>query len=140
LFIKIRHSKKLLLALYVDDGIEAATDKKELQEFEEELKSEFKITVKPALYFLGLEISQDSEGSIKVSQSAYTKKILEQFKMSHCRPCTTPMTKSEKILTENDTDEETVKFPYRSAVGALMYLMTGTRPDIAYAVGVASRN
>jgi hypothetical protein len=140
LFIRIRHSKKLLLALYVDDGIVAATDKKELQEFEKELKSEFKITVKPALYFLGLEISQDSEGSIKVSQSAYTKKILEQFKMSHCRPCTTPMIKSEKVLTENDTDEETVKFPYRSAVGALMYLMTGTRPDIAYAVRVASRN
>jgi hypothetical protein len=80
-----------LLALYVDDGIVAATDKKELVEFEKELKSEFKIIAKPASYFLGMEISQDSDGSIKVSQTAYTKKLLEQFGMRHGRPCVTPI-------------------------------------------------
>ena len=60
--------------------------------------------------------------------------------MSWCRPCSTPITKSEKELNGNETEQEDVKFPYRSAVGALMYLMMGTRPDIAYAVGVASRS
>ena len=29
--------------------------------------------------------------------------------------------------------------PYRSAVGALNWAVVGTRPDIAYAVGAASR-
>ncbi|KAG4218558.1 hypothetical protein PC116_g32961 [Phytophthora cactorum] len=29
--------------------------------------------------------------------------------------------------------------PFREAVGALMHLMTATRPDIAYAVGYVSR-
>ena len=140
LFIRKQGEKKLMLALYVDDGLVAGTDKKELQEFEKELKSEFKITAKPASYFLGLEINRDAEGNIKVGQSAYAKKILEKFGMSRCRPCSTPITKSEKELNGNETEQEDVKFPYRSAVGALMYLMTGTRLDIAYAVGVASRS
>ena len=35
--------------------------------------------------------------------------------------------------------EEMKKIPYQSAVGSLMYLILGTRPDIAYAVGVVSQ-
>lgn len=128
-----------MLALYVDDGIVAATDESELSELVEKLKSEFKIIVKPATYFLGIEISQQSDGSIKVSQAAYTRKLLDQFGMSQCRPCATPMISSKNSAVSDNTDTDSIKFPYRSAVGALMYLMTGTRPDIAYAVSVVSR-
>ena len=56
--------------------------------------------------------------------------------MSNCRAVTTP------IVKNNDTEISSLntEFPYRQAVGALMFLMCGTRPDIAYAVGVVSRN
>jgi len=136
LFILERNKKKLLLALYVDDGIVAATDKCELSEFVEKLKLEFKIVVKEATYFVGIEINQRSDGSLKISQESYTKKILDQFGMRDCRPCVTPITSSDAAVNESN---EPVKFPYRSAVGALMFLMTSTRPDIAFAVSVASR-
>ncbi|KAG2802010.1 hypothetical protein PC116_g10556 [Phytophthora cactorum] len=41
-------------------------------------------------------------------------------------------------LSPSDTAIK-VNAPFREAVGALMYLMTATRPDIAYAVGNGSR-
>jgi len=139
LFILESGSKKILLALFVDDGIVAAIDKCELLKLIEKLKSEFKITTRCATYFLGIEIDQRSDSSIKISQAAYTRKLLNQFGMSECRPCATPIILSEKESI-SDNDAELIRFPYRSAVGALMYLMTATRPDIAYAVGVVSRN
>lgn len=64
---------------------------------------------------------------------------MKQFGMQDCRPCATPIISSEKAAENDSAEGEEIKFPYRSAVGALMYLMTGTRPDISYAVGVASR-
>ena len=131
--------KKILIGLFVDDGIVAFTDNDELQKFQRELEAEFRITAKPATYFLGIEINQQSDGSIKISQGAYTRKVLEQFGMSNCHPCPTPTIKSEKEREPDESQNDQLEFPNRSAVGALMYLMTGTRPDIAYAVSVASR-
>jgi hypothetical protein len=57
--------------------------------------------------------------------------------MQDCNAVKTPIVKEEVSTTDSET--EVTKFPYRAAVGALMYLMTGTRPDISYAVGVVSR-
>ena len=45
--------------------------------------------------------------------------------------------------TEDDLTAEDLldlqNFPYRSFIGAVLYLSMNTRPDIAYAVGVLSR-
>ena len=41
---------------------------------------------------------------------------------------------------EVSSSQDSSQFPYRQAVGALMYLMFGTRPDLAYTVGFLSRS
>jgi len=58
LFIMKTDSVKLILALYVDDGLVAATDDTALSELVQKLRVEFKITVKPVTYFLRIEIDQ----------------------------------------------------------------------------------
>lgn len=139
LFIRRRNGKKLILVLYVDDGLVAATDPHDQEEFLQELKSEFRIVSKSATYFLGIEIEQ-MQGRIKIHQEAYAKRILQRFNFSCCKPISTPMLKGSEVPESRKDDLSGHNFPYRQVVGALMYLMLGTRPDLAYSVGFLSRS
>jgi len=65
------------------------------------LKVEFDITVKEASYFLGVEIKKEAAGSMKISQSAYAKRILERFRFENCKALATLMEKAP----ETDTSE-----------------------------------
>ena len=136
LYIRNRNGRKLILVLYVDDGLIASSNKEDVEQFITDLKKSFQISCSEAKFYLGLEIAQEKDG-IKITQKGYIEKILKKFNMENANPVETPIIKSSQ---NNEPGKAESKFPYRSAVGALMYLMVGTRPDIAYAVGVASRS
>ncbi|KAG5867496.1 Retrovirus-related Pol polyprotein from transposon TNT 1-94, partial [Gonioctena quinquepunctata] len=135
-----RNGKRLIIVLYVDDGLTVANEKHDLEDFMRELESEFRITWKSAVYYLGLEIDQREDGSIKISQNTHARKILERLNFSDCKPISTPMLKEREILETGKESKKVSNFPYRQAVGALMYLMLGTRPDLAYSIGFLSRS
>lgn len=137
LYIRERNGKKILLVVYVDDGLAAATDTQDLEEFLDELKSEFKIVSSKAECFLGLEIKKQENG-LKISQQGYATRILERFRFLDCKAVSTPLLKNSEISTAGK-ESETTSFPYRQAIGALMYLMLGTRPDLAFSIGFLSR-
>ena len=136
LFYSTTESHKLIIALYVDDGLVAAENKDDLEQFLLDLRSEFCVTVSPLACFLGLQICQLQDGSISVSQENYTKKVLQRYNMHECNKVTTPIVKMTVPETDCCIKE---KIPYREAVGSLMYLAVGTRPDIAFAVSTVSQ-
>lgn len=143
LYLWAKENQKMLVSLYVDDGLVASSDSELANNFLEKLKLEFKITVKQATFFLGLEIDQSNYRSIKICQKSYAKKVLRKFGMENCRAVKTPILKdstSEKQEAEKLKDGDGKQsIPYREAIGALMYLMVGTRPDLAFSVGILSR-
>ena len=64
--------------------------------------------------------------------------------MDQCKPVATPMGAHFKLRLSTDEEariqSETMReIPYQSAVGSLMYSMIGTRPDLAFSVGLVSR-
>lgn len=138
LFKRGEGKDKLIIALYVDDGLIASASSNATEKFYEEMRQRFKITTKCGSYFLGIEIERKADGTIKINQKGYTKRLLERFGMQDCKVAVTPIVKGN-VLSSKDNNYETHDFPYRQAVGALSYLMVGTRPDIAFAVGVVSR-
>ena len=57
--------------------------------------------------------------------------------MQDCKPVSTPMTTSEK-LSKDDDSEKIYEGLYRSLIGSLLYLIA-SRPDILFDVSVLSR-
>ena len=131
-----RNGRKLILVLYVD-GLIASSNKEDVEQFMTDLKKSFQISSSEAKFYLGLEIAQEKDG-IKITQKDYIDNILRKFYMKKANPEGTPIVKCSQNIEPGKAEG---KFPYSVAVGALMYIMVGTRPDIiAYAVGVATRS
>ncbi|XP_074363985.1 secreted RxLR effector protein 161-like [Apium graveolens] len=96
-------------------------------------------------FCLGIQVEHLSSG-ILVHQPTYTKKILDRFYMDKTHPLTTPMV-VRSLEVEKDPfrsrreDEDALgpEVPYLSTIGALMYLVNNTRPDIAFSVNLLAR-
>ncbi|GJW78241.1 hypothetical protein Tco_0139923 [Tanacetum coccineum] len=85
---------------------------------------------------LGIRIKHESNG-IEISQSYYIEKVLKKFNYFDCTPVSTPMDISEKLMPNNG--HAVSQLEYSMVISCLMYVMTCTRPDIAFALGKLSR-
>ncbi|GFU83036.1 retrovirus-related Pol polyprotein from transposon TNT 1-94 [Trichonephila clavipes] len=111
LYIRERKGRKLLIVLYVDDGLIAATDQQDSEMFIKELKTKFKISVGKVSCFLGLEIEHHKDNSITINQKGYARKILKCFGFKECKPVATPMLKDCRLQKSETKNSD---FPYRS--------------------------
>nr|GEY14298.1 zinc finger, CCHC-type [Tanacetum cinerariifolium] len=85
---------------------------------------------------LCIRIKHGSNG-IAISHSYYIEKVLKKFNYFDCTPVSTSMDTSEKLMPNNSQAVSQLK--YSRVIGCLMYAMTCTRLDIAFAVGKLSR-
>ena len=113
----------VIIIVWVDDIIIAATDSDLMAEVKESLSKRFKMT----------EFRRNESG-IQMNQTRYIQKILSKFKMSDCKPKPTPCILGFETTTNEDSEELTDPKLYRAIVGSLIYVMTGTRPDLCYVV------
>ena len=65
--------------------------------------------------------------------------LLERFSMKDSKPVHTPMDRSYQE-SQDEPSKPVDSTLYRQAVGSLMYLMIGSRPDIAFAIGKLSQH
>ncbi|GJW87533.1 retrotransposon protein, putative, ty1-copia subclass [Tanacetum coccineum] len=136
----------IYLLLYVDDILIACKSKAEIGSTKSLLKKEFNTKeLEEAKKILGMEIVRDQSRKImRVSQSGYVSKILNNFRIDNGKSVKMPLGGHFKLSLKDcpvrDCDVERMgKVSYENAIGRLIYLMVCTRPDIAYAVSVVSR-
>lgn len=85
--------------------------------------------------YLGMEIEKRKGGTIFINQENYCKKVLETFGMTNANSVSTPMEPGWSSKDSPPCDA----LPYREIVSSLIYLQMVTRPDISFAIGIASR-
>jgi hypothetical protein len=89
-----------------------------------------------AKFLLGIKIEREG-GYLSLSQEEYLSRVLNRFGMSNCKSTNTPLELGIKNSLSNRNPEEdktTDKFPYREAIGCLMYAMLCTRPDLGFPI------
>ena len=115
----------------------ACSDEKTISELIRQLNTEFQMTdLSEPKKFMGLNITYNMEdGYLQLDQTSYAEQLLCRFGMKDSKPVATPLDHTK--LTRSDV--ASTDFPYREAVGSIMYLVLGTRPDLGFAIGYLSR-
>jgi hypothetical protein len=87
----------------------------------------------PCREFLRMRIQYEN-GKIKLDQVNYLAKILKRFGMTDAKLAKTPLPTGYKPEPFQGTSTPQLQSQYQSLIGSLLYIMLGTRPDIAFAV------
>lgn len=146
IYILHRDNGYLILALYVDDTILAATSMALINHVKTLLSQEFKMTdLSDAYHVLGMHIQRDRKsGWLRLNQSTYISTKLKHFFMDNCNPVSTPypfglqLSTAQAPISPEDQAYMAI-VPYPHATGSLMWAMICSRPDIAYSVSTVAQ-
>ena len=136
-----KHNKDVLyVGTHVDDGVHFGTCPKMVADFEHQLSKRFKVISKDVDNLLGMTVSQSDDNSIiQVHLKDYILDLLENNGMLNCKPVSTPIDPSVKLIKEMSplSAEDQLflkKSPFLSTLMSLSYLAVHNRPDISFAV------
>ncbi|CAI7775961.1 unnamed protein product, partial [Closterium sp. NIES-54] len=127
--------------VYVDDLVFATADTEALILVKPELQKRHTCTDLGELRsYLGLQISQDrARRTITLTQSHMVHQVLQRFGVQYSSPQLTPLSTSHSLSAPPSNKSVEPSGPYPELVGCFMYVMTCTRPDLAYPLSLLAR-
>jgi len=137
-----RHGDVLsIIALYINDfKLVGPPDSDDVRKDKETLKKKYHMTdLGEISWILSIHVTRDrEEGWIALSQQKYLEEVLERFDKANIRPISTPSLPNHHLVCLPSPEVDAKHF--QRVLGALMYLMLGTCPDIAYTVAALGRH
>ncbi|CAI5478054.1 unnamed protein product, partial [Closterium sp. Yama58-4] len=126
------------ILVYVDDLVFATADTAALAHVKSELQRRHTCTDLGELTsYLGLRITRDrARRTITLTQSHMVQQILQRFRFTYSSPQSTPLPTGHSLSALPSDESVEPSGPYPELVGCLMYLMTCTRPDLAYPLSI----
>ncbi|CAI7934338.1 unnamed protein product [Closterium sp. NIES-54] len=127
--------------VYVDDLVFATADTEALALVKSELQNRHTCTdLGKRRSYLGLQITRDrARRTITLTQSHMVHQVLQRFRFRCSSPQSTPLPTGHSLSAPPSNESVEPSGPYPELVGYLMYLMTCTRPDLAYPRSILAR-
>ncbi|CAI7827912.1 unnamed protein product, partial [Closterium sp. NIES-54] len=140
LFVR-RGSTLFFVLVYADDLVFATTDRVALADVKLKLQKRHSCTDLGELrQYLGLQITRDrAPRTITLSHSHMVQQVLQQFELQHSSVQRTPLAIDHRLTGPFPEESFEPSGPYAELVGCLMYLMTCTRPDLAFPLSILAR-
>ncbi|CAI6009832.1 unnamed protein product [Closterium sp. NIES-65] len=131
----------IYILVYVDDLVFATADTAGLAYVKSELQKRHTCTDLGELRnYLGLQITQErAHRTITLTQSHMVQQVLQRFGFTYFLPQATPLHTRHSLSALPSDESVESSGPYPELVGCLMYLMTCTRPDLAYPLSILAR-
>ncbi|CAI7874719.1 unnamed protein product [Closterium sp. NIES-54] len=129
------------ILVYVDDLVFATAEFAGLTHVKSELQKRHTCTDLGELRsYLGLQITRDrAQRTIILTQSHMVQQVLQRFHFTYSSPQATPLSTRHSLSALPSDESVEPSGPYPELVGCLMYLMTCTRPDLAYPLSILAR-
>ena len=139
-YFKTGSGELIIIIIWVDDIVLAATSIECMNKAKELLKGKFKMKdLGQISNFLGIRFVQKEAGILEMDQSKYLCNILEKFEMGQSKPRCTPCELNTSAFVSKKIPEQSPR-KYREIVGSLIYAMTCTRPDLCWIVTKLSQH
>ncbi|CAI7728705.1 unnamed protein product, partial [Closterium sp. NIES-54] len=129
------------ILVYVNDLVFATADTAGLAHVKSELQKRHTCTDLGELRsYLGLQITRDrAQRTITLTQSHMVQQVLQCFDFTYSSPQATPLSTRHSLSALPLDESVEPSGPYPELVSCLMYLMTCTRPDLAYPLSILAR-
>src|ERR1700761_9330392 len=136
----VNKEKTIVAIVYVDDVLFLGADKTKLLRLKEQFMKAWECrNLGDAQEFLCMRIKW-KDGKIYLDQTAYLQKVLQRFNIVNNKVAETPLPEGYHPSPNKSTSNPALRSKFQQVIGSLLYIMLGTRPDIAFAVTKLSQH
>ena len=138
LYVNCKSKDSIYILVFVDDLLICSKDKMKIHEVKASLMERFAMKDLGKIgNYIGIDIDyNDQRNKMTLCQTRYIESLATKYNLENARLYDTPMETNLKLDPATEIEEE---IKYRNLIGELLYISTGTRPDISYSVNYLSR-
>ena len=138
----VTEDRSLIIGLYVDDMLILGKELQAVEATVQGIKALWEIKdLGNISLILGLRVVRDrAHRTLKITQAHYIQELLDGFGFQNANLVGLPVTDRSTLIRGTAGEEQADQALYQKAIGALMWVARGTRPDIMYAVGQLSQH
>ena len=136
IYVKIIGKDIIIIIIYVDNALFIGSNKKQILDHKKKFMKKWKFCdLGEAKEYLGMHITRDcKKQSLILDKSKYAEKVVKCFGQENCKETVVLFPTGYAPHAKVGEVNTSLRSQYQSVIGSLLYIMLGTRPDLAYSV------